>query len=140
MQKANVLNRFVAKFIDLLVAFAYSLILEPVGYFAGITYLLIADGFFDGRSVGKKLIRLQTLSLEEDLCSYRDSILRNLPIGLAYLLFFIPYIGKLLFAAILILEGLLVIGNDKGHRIGDELAGTQVIDGYWERNIANAGR
>jgi uncharacterized RDD family membrane protein YckC len=140
MQKASVLNRFVAKFIDLLVAFAFSTLLHPVGFFAGMTYLLIADGFFDGRSLGKKLIRLQTLSQDGNFCSYRDSILRNTPLGLAYLLFFIPYIGKILFVLILVLEGLLIIGNEKGRRIGDELAGTQVIDGYWERDIANAGR
>ena len=140
MQKASILNRFVAKFIDLLVAFAFSLILYPVGFFAGMTYLLIADGFFDGRSLGKKLIRLQTLSQAGILCSYRESILRNLTMGLAYLLFFIPYIGKLLFATILIVEGLLIIGNERGHRIGDELAGTQVIDGSWESQILNAGR
>jgi uncharacterized RDD family membrane protein YckC len=142
MQKANVLNRFVSKFIDLLVAFAFSTILQPVGFFAGMTYLLIADGFFDGRSLGKKLIRLKTVSREgEDrmVCSYRDSILRTLPVGIAYLLFFIPYIGKLLFAAVLIVEALLVIGNERGLRLGDEIAGTQVIDGHPEDRVTHIG-
>jgi hypothetical protein len=62
-----------------------------------------------------------------------------MPIGLAYLLFFIPYAGKLLFAAVLVIEGLLIIGNDRGHRIGDEVAGTQVIDRNAENSVANLG-
>ncbi|MBI4715368.1 MAG: RDD family protein [Nitrospirae bacterium] len=116
-------------------AFAFSTVFQPVGFFAGMTYLLIADGFFDGRSLGKKLIRLKTLSQKGTWCSYQESILRNLTVGIAYLLFFIPYVGKILFAAVLAVEALLVIGNEKGLRIGDELAGTQVVDGNLEAAV-----
>src|SRR4030066_2417819 len=94
--KAGILNRFVARVIDLIIAAALSMLLYPVGFFAGLTYLLIADGFFDGRSLGKKLIMLRTIKEGGGMCAYRDSILRNLTMGIGYILFFIPYIGWLL--------------------------------------------
>src|SRR3989337_2295771 len=94
--KASVLNRLVAKIIDLIVAAAFSKLLSPVGFFAGLTYLLIADGFFDGRSLGKKLIRLRTIRIDGGLCTYKDSILRNISIAVGYALFFIPYVGWIL--------------------------------------------
>lgn len=126
--KASVLNRIVAKIVDLIVAAAFSKLLPPVGFFAGLTYLLIADGFFDGRSLGKKLIKLRTVKAGGELCTYKDSILRNLTITIGYILFFIPYVGWLLTLIIYSVEGLIIIGNEKGLRIGDELAKTCVIE------------
>lgn len=126
--KAGILNRFVAKVIDLIVAAAFSKLLPPVGFFAGLTYLLIADGFFDGRSLGKKLIKLRIIKTDGELCTYKDSILRNLTIAVGYILFFIPYVGWLLTLIVYSVEGLIIIGNEKGLRIGDELAKTHVIE------------
>ena len=126
--KASVLNRLVAKIIDLIVAAAFSKLLPPVGFFAGLTYLLIADGFFDGRSLGKKLIKLRTVKTGGELCTYKDSILRNLTIAIGYILFFIPYVGWILTLIVYSIEGLIIIGNEKGLRIGDELAKTYIIE------------
>lgn len=126
--KANLLNRFIAKIIDLIVAAAFSKLLQPVGFFAGLTYLLIADGFFDGRSLGKKLINLKTIKADGEMCTYKDSILRNLTVSAGYIFFFIPYVGWLLALIIYSVEGLVIIGNEKGLRIGDELAKTYVVE------------
>ena len=126
--KANILNRFIAKIIDFIVAAAFSKLLQPVGFFAGLTYLLIADGFFDGRSLGKKLINLKTIKADGELCTYKDSILRNLTVSAGYIFFFIPYVGWLLALIIYSVEGLVILGNEKGIRIGDELAKTYVVD------------
>jgi len=126
--KAGILNRFVARIIDLMIAAALSKLLYPVGFFAGLTYLLIADGFFDGRSLGKKLINLRTVKSTGELCTYKESILRNLTVAAGYLFFFIPYVGWLFTLAIFVVEALVIIGNEKGLRIGDELAKTIVIE------------
>jgi hypothetical protein len=128
--KSQVLNRFIAKFIDAIIVIAASKLIAPVGWLAGLSYILIADGFSGGRSVGKRLIGLQTvIPRTQEVSGFKESIIRNLPLALAYLLFPIPYIGWLAALGILALESLLVIGNDQGLRLGDDLAKTQVLDG-----------
>jgi len=126
--KAGIFNRFVARVIDLIIAAAFSMLLYPVGFFAGLTYILIADGFFDGKSLGKKLINLRTIKSDGELCSYKESVLRNITIAGGYLFFFIPYVGWLFTLATVGVETLIIIGNEKGLRIGDELAKTIVIE------------
>lgn len=128
--RAHVLNRFIAKFLDVIIAAAASRLIPPVGWLAGLAYVLIADGFSGGRSIGKRLIGLQTVIPRTHECSgFRESIIRNLPLALAYLLFPIPYLGWALALAITAFEGLLIVGNDQGLRLGDEMAHTQVLDG-----------
>lgn len=132
--KANLLNRFLAKFIDFLVIGTLATIVKaPIGSLAALTYSLIADGFFDGRSLGKKLIGLRVVNLKTGLpCSYRDSIMRNIPIGLTVLFALIPILGWiLLFTAGLVMilfESYLIYSDSGGIRIGDIFADTQVID------------
>lgn len=132
--KANLLNRFLAKFIDFLVIGTLATVVKaPVGSLAALTYSLIADGFFDGRSLGKKLIGLRVVNLKTGLpCSYRDSIMRNIPIGLTVLFALIPILGWiLLFTAGLVMilfESYLIYSDSGGIRIGDIFADTQVID------------
>lgn len=127
--KAHVLNRFIAKAIDGLLVAAASQVIEPVGWIAGLAYALIADGFPGGQSVGKRLIGLQTVvPRTKEFAGFRESIIRNLPLAFAYVLFSIPYVGWLLAAAAVTVEALLLIGNEQGLRLGDEIAGTQVLD------------
>lgn len=127
--KADVVHRFIAKFIDFLIVAVLARVFSPVGFFAGMTYLLIADGLFQGRSAGKRLIELQTLRSDTGTAvAFRESILRNVPLAVAYLCLTIPYIGWLAGGLIVLIEALLVIGNLHGHRVGDEIAKTQVID------------
>jgi uncharacterized RDD family membrane protein YckC len=127
--KAHVLNRFIAKAIDGMLIAAASQVIEPVGWIAGLAYALIADGFPGGQSVGKRLIGLQTVvPRTKEFSGFRESIIRNLPLAAAYLLFPIPYVGWLLAAAVVAFEALLLIGNEQGIRLGDEIAGTQVLD------------
>jgi uncharacterized RDD family membrane protein YckC len=127
--KANLLNRFIAKLIDLLIVGAFLKLLPPIGFLAGLTYLLIGDGLYDGRSLGKKFIGLRVILTGKDRgCSFRESIIRNLPFGIGYILFSIPWIGWIFPLIIFSFEGLLIIGSEAGARIGDELAKTQVVD------------
>lgn len=128
--KAHVLHRFIAKFVDFILVAAADRLVPPVGWVAGLGYVLIADGFSGGRSVGKRLIGLQTaLPRTHEVAGFKESIIRNLPLALAYLLFPLPYIGWILTIAITGFEALLIIGNEQGVRLGDEIAHTQVLDG-----------
>jgi hypothetical protein len=128
--KSQVLNRFIAKFVDAIIVIAASKLVPPVGWLAGLAYVLIADGFSGGRSIGKRLVGLQTvIPRTQEVSGFKESIIRNLPLAVAYLFFPVPYIGWIIAIAILALEGLLIIGNDQGLRLGDELAHTQVLDG-----------
>jgi hypothetical protein len=126
---AQVLNRFIAKLVDLLIVAAADKLVPPVGFLAGLAYILVADGFAGGRSVGKRLIGLQTiLPRAREAAGFKESIVRNLPFGLAYLMFEIPYVGWMIAIAMVSVEALLIIGNDHGRRLGDEIARTQVLD------------
>ena len=127
--KAQVLNRFIAKLIDLFLAAAAAEVIVPVGFLVGLAYLLVADGFAGGRSLGKRLIGLQTILPDiREAAGFRESIIRNIPFALAHLAFAVPYIGWVVAVSIMAFEAVLIIGNEQGRRIGDELAGTQVLD------------
>ncbi|HTP41239.1 MAG TPA: RDD family protein [Nitrospiria bacterium] len=133
--KADYLPRLVARIIDLLAAAALAHMAKPVGFFAGLTYLLIADGVMPGRSLGKAVIGLRVVAADGRPAGLRESILRNLPFGVAMLLAAIPWVGWLLAVAVVVLEGLLVVGNDRGRRLGDEAAQTHVVNARSERSI-----
>jgi uncharacterized RDD family membrane protein YckC len=127
--KAYVLNRFIAKLIDLFIVVAADEVAPPVGFLSGLAYILIADGFAGGRSIGKRLVGLQTMRLDvRETAGFRESIIRNLPFGLAQLLFAVPYVGWIGSAAVLAFESVLIVGNEHGRRLGDEVARTQVLD------------
>ena len=127
--KAHILNRFLSKFVDLLIVLAVGTVVPPVGWLAGLGYVLIADGFSGGQSLGKRLIGLQTvIPRTQEASGFKESIIRNLPLAAAYLLYQVPYLGWVVAAAIAGFEALLIIGNDRGLRLGDEIAHTQVLD------------
>jgi hypothetical protein len=134
---ANTLNRVIARSIDILIVVTFLELLSKTGYFAGLLYILIADGLLNGRSVGKWLIGLRVIVVDTKTpCAYKESIFRNLPFAIGYIIFGllkgIPLIGWL-FAivvplVILGVEALIMIGNEEGMRFGDQIAKTQVIE------------
>lgn len=127
--KAQVLNRFIARLIDLFIVAAAAGAIDPVGFLAGLAYILVGDGFAGGRSIGKRLIGLQTILPDRrEAAGFRESIIRNVPFAAAQVAFAVPYVGWILSAAIVAIEAVLIIGNEQGRRLGDELAGTQVLD------------
>jgi len=129
LPKVNMLNRTIAKGIDFIIAGALFELIPKIGYFAGMGYLLICDGLFEGRSVGKRIIGLKVvLQNTAHACTFRESVIRNFTFAVGYILMMIPLIGFIFPVIILLLESLIMIGDEKGIRFGDEIAKTQVIE------------
>ncbi|GBE03157.1 MAG TPA: hypothetical protein ENH45_00005 [Nitrospirae bacterium] len=140
LNKPDDLERVVAKAIDFIIVVALLEIVPKVGYFAGLAYLLIADGLFEGRSVGKMLIGIKVVfNNATDTaagCGFKGSIFRNLPFAAGYILYGIlngiPIIGWLLSLAVITLvpafEFLVMTGSETGMRLGDEIAKTRVVE------------
>jgi uncharacterized RDD family membrane protein YckC len=128
-KRAGLLLRTAAKIIDFILIAAVMEIIPRAGFYAGLAYLLLGDGFFDGRSLGKKLLKLKVLSAETGgACSFRDSILRNSTFGVGYVLWIVPFVGWIFILIVSVVEFLLVLGSKDGMRLGDEIANTVVIE------------
>ena len=126
---AGLLLRTASKLLDFIIIAAVMELIPNAGYFAGLAYILLGDGFFDGRSLGKKLLKLKVVSLENNgPCTFRESILRNSTFAVGLGLTVLPLIGWLFLLGIIILEFILVLGSTDGRRLGDEFANTMVIE------------
>ncbi len=124
--KAAVLHRGIARALDFLIVSALYQVPILAGFYGGLVYLLIADGFAGGGSVGKQLIGLRVVCEDGRPASFRESILRNVLFAAAYLFFPVYLVGVALLLVVVCFEGLLVLGHAEGRRIGDELAKTRV--------------
>ena len=127
-KRASLLLRVVARGIDIVLALSIAEALPKAGWLAGLVYILICDGLFDGRSLGKRLIRLKVLSENGGPCSVKGSVLRNGTLGAGFLLWKLPYIGWVFLCVVLALESVVLLGSPDGMRIGDEMAKTQVVE------------
>ena len=129
MQRADLITRTVAGFVDLLLIIGLSRLPDVIGFLSATGYILTRDGLFKHQSIGKKLIGIRVAASEPDglLVTYRESIIRNAPLAVAYLLFLIPYAGWLLGPIAIGAECLAAIGDEKGMRIGDLIARTVVV-------------
>lgn len=127
-KKAGLLLRVIAKILDFIIIVAVAEVIPKAGFFAGLVYLLIGDGLFEGRSLGKRLVGLRVVSADTDKpCSFRDSILRNSIFCIGYLPFKIPWIGWIFIVIVSALEFIILLGSKDGMRLGDEIAKTKVI-------------
>ena len=131
--KADVLHRLLAKLIDALLVGAACLVLYPVGVMIGATYIVIADGLFEGRSVGKYIIGLRVLrETDGEEATFTDSFIRNALFGLIVLFGVVPFLRWLLILSvgllIVLFETYYVVATADGRRVGDLAAGTLVVD------------
>jgi uncharacterized RDD family membrane protein YckC len=141
VRKTDLTSRAAAALVDLLIIIGLARLPDVIGFLSAAGYILIRDGLFERRSIGKKLIGLQVVSSEEQgpALTYRESIIRNLPIAVAYFLFLIPYAGWVLGPLVLGVECLTAIGDGNGMRVGDMLARTYVTPGVpFAANIPSA--
>jgi uncharacterized RDD family membrane protein YckC len=129
LQRADLTIRAIAGLIDLLIIIGLARLPEVFGYMSATGYILIRDGLLDRRSIGKRLLGLRVVSSEEPgpAASWRESIIRNVPLVVAYFLFLIPYAGWVLGPLALGAECLTALGDERGMRIGDLLARTRVV-------------
>ena len=129
VKSASLLLRVFAKILDFVLIAAMGEIIPKAGFYSGVSYLLISDGLFEGRSIGKFLIGLRVISTAHNgPCSMRESIVRNALLGAGLLLFKLPWIGWIFIAAVSAVEFLILLGSKEGKRLGDELAKTTVVE------------
>lgn len=138
--KPDTVARFLAFLIDAVAVAAIGLV-PVIGGLVGIAYVLARDGldfdFMDGRSIGKKLMKLRPVRLDGQPMDLSTSVMRNWPLtlgSLAQVLIYIPVIGWILIPfvgiaglVLVVIEILRVLNDPEGRRWGDQLAGTKVI-------------
>jgi uncharacterized RDD family membrane protein YckC len=141
MAKADLTKRFLAALIDAVLAFVVSIV-PVIGGLIAAAYMLLRDGleldFMDGRSIGKKVMKLRPVRLDGQPMDLVASAKRNWMFalgGITSLLLFIPVLGWLLMIpvalaglALGIIEVVLVITDSDGRRLGDKIAGSQVVE------------
>ncbi len=136
--KVSVLNRVVAKLIDLaFVIGLVSVLPYPLGPLLGFLYSLFADGLrwggFRGQSLGKRFLKLRVVHKDtRKPATLKDSALRNAPVGVATFFSFIPVWGWLVLVLIgvplMLMEVYLMLSVATGHRLGDVMGDTEVIE------------
>jgi len=130
MRNADLTTRAVAAFIDLLIVVGLTRLPDVIGILSAAGYILVRDGLFSRQSIGKKLVGLRVAASDGPgaaMVSYRETIIRNAPLALVYVLFLVPYAGWLLGPLFLAVECLAALGDERGMRIGDLLAGTVIV-------------
>jgi uncharacterized RDD family membrane protein YckC len=132
IRKASVIKRIFARLVDGLVAWAFALVLPPIGILVGLVYLAVADGVQKGQSLGKMVFGLEVVLADGSPCDVRSSIYRNIPFELALLFAAVPLLGWILLVIagvpILLIELWLVILDHNGLRLGDRIADTTVVE------------
>ncbi|MBN1114437.1 MAG: RDD family protein [Oligoflexia bacterium] len=143
-QKVHAVDRYMAKGLDLIIMVIIALIIQlvwyPIAAVVAIMYMLFHDGMNNGVSPGKKVIGLKVVKITDGSpIIWKDSLLRNLSFGLFTLFAVIPMMGWVLMFLIgiplLIFEAYLIYSLESGYRLGDILAGTQVVRSNHSRDI-----
>ena len=134
--KPPISNRVAAKLVDLFLVILVAAVLPRVlGPLLGFFYSVVADGFqfksFQGQSVGKKLFGLKVINRKtHQPASYRDSIIRNSPVGFSTFFAIIPIWGWIILFLVglplMVMEVYLIARVESGHRLGDVMADTEV--------------
>lgn len=139
--KADLGKRFVAMLIDGVIGFVIGLV-PVIGGLVAAAYWLVRDGlefdFMDGRSVGKKVMKLRPVRLDGGAMDIETSAKRNWMFaigGVTSLLLFIPIVGWLLVVPVALIglglgifEAVKVFVDNEGRRFGDSIAATKVIE------------
>ncbi len=134
------MKRFVAALIDSLVAWIPARVIPMIGGLIGAAYMLTKDALvfeltkdaqWKNRSIGKKLMGLQVVSVEGRDVDMALSVRRNVIFAIGPVLSVVPVlgwvVGGVVGGVLGLIECLLVLADPSGRRLGDKLADTQVI-------------
>ncbi len=138
--KPDPLTRFLAFFIDAVIVAVVGLV-PIIGGLVGVAYILLRDGlnydFMDGRSIGKKIMKLRPVRLDGGPMDMETSVRRNWPLAFGSLgqaLVYVPIIGLILVLIVgligfvlVIVEVVKVLTDAEARRWGDGMAGTKVV-------------
>ena len=106
-------SRLLAALIDLLVVVLQGLL----GGVPGVAYKLLADGLFDGASVGKKAMGIRVIVLETGApCDFVKSIIRHVGV-------LVPCLGQIY----AVVELVKLVIDPQHRRFADDWAGTMVV-------------
>ncbi len=140
------MKRAVARVLDLMLMFALALILPGVlGPIVAFTYSLCGDAMshlpvfrekltqYPGQSLGKIALGVRVIEIEgAESLTLKRSAIRNLPFGLMTFFLLIPLWGWLIAflvgVPLIALEAYLMIRVPRGQRLGDAMAGTEVVE------------
>ena len=127
------LNRVIGKAIDLTIVLALVSVLYPAGPIAGFLYILICDGLYGGRSLGKRVVKLKVVRVSgSGTVDFKDSIVRNSTIAFPVLFYLVPIAGWILWVVIgipiLAIEVYLMTRLEEQARLGDTMADTKVVE------------
>jgi uncharacterized RDD family membrane protein YckC len=140
LQKADSGKRILAAIIDGLLTFVVGFV-PFVGGLVGAAYWLVRDGleldFMDGRSIGKKVMKLRPVTLDGTPMDIMTSVKRNWMFALGGVAQILVYTIIGIFLAIplaliafllFVLEFILMLTDAEGRRMGDKIANTMVIE------------
>src|SRR5690554_1085339 len=140
MPKVEFLPRFLAAVIDNVVAWV-PVVIPVIGAILSVLYLLFKDGImyqltkdnnWKNRSIGKKLLNLEVVTLDGKDVDLTISAKRNIPLTIGSLIMIIPLIGWLISPVVAVIVAgveLIVFITDKdGRRLGDKFANTMVVN------------
>src|SRR5512133_1512071 len=100
--KADLTLRGLARVVDLTIAFAFANAIPQLGPPVAALYLLVADGFMNGQSIGKRIFGIRTIVLPPQgdtrgvPAGFRESVLRNAAFALVALFYGVSLVGWLL--------------------------------------------
>ncbi len=139
-KKADLFKRFLAALIDGIIA-SLLIYIPILGAIVSTVYLLTKDAIafeitkntdFKNRSIGKKIMGLEVVSLEGKDIDWTISVKRNLPIAIGSAFGIVPIlgwiIGSIVGLVLMVVEIVLAVTDNDGRRLGDRWANTQVAE------------
>ncbi len=143
LTKADPVKRIIAFIIDVVASVIVGFI-PFVGGIIGALYMLLRDALpieaLEYKSIGKKLLKLSVVNIEDPTSKidYTASAKRNWMFALGPMMMFflfIPILGWIIDILIgiavfilVIIEIIKIFSDEKGVRLGDNMAGTMVIE------------